>query len=96
MENILKDMLCVKVLTRTYKVETLKAFYDCTFIAYMRYAIIYWDMYSDADKVFLIQKRGIRTVVNLSYRDSCRTLFKTYSVFSSYEMFILETFCFFL
>lgn len=51
-------------------------------------------MYSDADKVFLIQKRGIRTVVNLSYRDSCRTLLKTYSVFSSYEVFIFETFCF--
>ena len=55
--------------------QTLKAIYYAYFHAIISYGIIFWGQYPDSSKVFLLQKRVMRTMVGCGARDSCRGLF---------------------
>ena len=55
--------------------QMLKAVYYAYFHAIMSYGIIFWGQSPDSTKVFLMQKRVIRTVMGCRERDSCRRLF---------------------
>ena len=55
--------------------QTLKAIYYAYFHAIMLYGIIFWGQSSDSSKVFLLQKRVMRTMMGCGARDSCRGLF---------------------
>jgi len=54
---------------------TLKAIYYAYFHAIMSYGVIFWGQSPDSLKVFLLQKRVIRTMMGCGGRDSCRRLF---------------------
>ena len=55
--------------------QMLKAIYYAYFHAIMSYGIIFWGQSPDSTKVFLMQKRVIRTMMGCRGRDSCRRLF---------------------
>jgi hypothetical protein len=55
--------------------QTLKAIYSAYFHAIMLYGVIFWGQSPDSLKVFLLQKRVIRTMIGCGRRDSCRRLF---------------------
>ena len=55
--------------------QTLKAIYYAYFHAIMSYGVIFWGQSPDSLKVFLLQKRVIRTMMGCGRRDSCRRLF---------------------
>ena len=55
--------------------QTLKAIYYAYFHAIMSHGVIFWGQSPDSLKVFLLQKRVIRTIMGCGGRDSCRTLF---------------------
>ena len=55
--------------------QTLKAIYYAYFHAIMSYGIIFWGQSPDSSKVFLLQKRVMRTMMGCGARDSCRGLF---------------------
>ena len=54
---------------------TLKAVYYAYFHAIMSYGLIFWGQSPDSLKVFLLQKRVIRTMMGCGGHDSCRRLF---------------------
>jgi hypothetical protein len=55
--------------------QTLKAIYYAYFHAIMSYGVTFWGQSPDSLKVFLLQKRVIRTMIGCGRRDSCRRLF---------------------
>ena len=55
--------------------QTLKTIYYAYFHAILSYGVIFWGQSPDTSKVFLLQKRVIRTMMGCGRRDSCRGLF---------------------
>ena len=89
-------MLCAlsvkKVLRR--RAGTVKTFYHSNFFSIMKYGIVHWGMNHNAGRVFLLQKRALRTVFGLRYGESCRGLFKSEGLLTFYDTYILEALCF--
>jgi hypothetical protein len=55
--------------------QILKAIYYANFHTIMSYAVIFWRQSPDSLKVFLLQKRAIRTMMGCGGRDSYRGVF---------------------
>lgn len=97
------DQLCSKLsrscyalfqLRKSCNLSTLKTFYYSDFYSRMRYGVIHWGMSSDVSRIFILQKRAIRTLFNLRRADSCRDIFKDNNIFTFYDMYIFEVLCY--
>ena len=54
----------------------------------MSYGIIFWGSSYYANKVFILQKRIISTIMNARPRDSCRETFKSMEIMTFYSCYI--------
>jgi hypothetical protein len=57
-------------------IETLRMIYLAYFHLIMKYGIIFGGNLTEAKKVFLLQKRTSRIMMELNHRNSCRPVFK--------------------
>lgn len=74
--------------------NVIKQFYFSNFYSRMIYSIILWGHSSASDRIFLLQKRSIRIMYDLKWRDTCRPVFKSHKLLTFYDAYILETVCF--
>lgn len=58
------------------------------------YNIILWGQSTDATRVFVMQKRIIRILFDLNYRESCRDTFKTKKIMTVICIYIFKISCF--
>lgn len=65
----------LRQLRRHLSLETLKASYFSLFHSHISYAIILWGNSCHTIKIFRLQKKAIRIIVNAGYRAHCRPLF---------------------
>ena len=56
----------------------------------LRYGICFWGMSPSAQDVSVIQKRILRTILNVSQRHSCRELFKKYNLMTVPSLYVFE------
>ena len=70
--------------------QTLKAIYYAYFHAIMSYGVIFWGQSPDSSKVFLLQKRVIRTMMGCGRRDSCRRLFAELGILTLSSQYIFS------
>lgn len=70
--------------------ETAKVTYYSNFHSVATYGILLWGMASDASKVFLLQKRALRILGNLSYTHTCRDAFKKEKILTLPSVYILN------
>jgi hypothetical protein len=56
----------------------------------MTYGIMFWGMGSGSNRVFILQKRAIRTLNAMNARDSCRQKFKEQNILTMPCAFALE------
>jgi hypothetical protein len=68
--------------------QTLKAIYYAYFHAIMSYGVIFGGQSPDSLKVFLLQKRAIRTMMGCGGRDLCRRLFIELGILSLPSQYI--------
>jgi len=54
------------------------------FYSHISYGIVFWGSSTLMRNVFIIQKRGIRIMLRLRLRSSCREVFKKYLQFLVY------------
>ena len=80
----------LRVLKQYTNSEVLKTIYYANFQSILRYGIMFWGNCSDINDVFVIQKRTIRTILNLGYRESCRGKFKEIGVLTVTGIYIYE------
>jgi hypothetical protein len=71
-------------------VNTMKSTYYSYFNSVMTYGLIIWGNSSHADKVFKLQKRVLRVIMECSYRESCRDLFKELIILPLKSQYILS------
>lgn len=93
------DYMCKKIAPNCYALHRLrqiagkdavKTFYSSNIESYIRYGIILWGGSSAANRIFKLQKRAIRCMFGMGYRDSCREIFMSESILTLPSLFILE------
>lgn len=56
----------------------------------MSYGVILWGNSSEAERIFILQKRCIRNIFSVSSTTSCRPLFKLYKIPTLTELYIVQ------
>lgn len=90
--------LCKKLTKAIYAIRTIKNVsthqaakytYYSHFHSVASYGVIVWGMSPAAERVQILQKKAIRTLCNLHYRDSCREVFKSEKILTITSVYIL-------
>lgn len=75
--------------------ESLKIIYHGSFESILRFGIIFWGSCTSMDTLFKLQKRCLRTLYGLKYRESCRGVFKSNKILTVYSLYVYECLLFF-
>jgi hypothetical protein len=93
------DMVCKKVnkflfalwrLKQTVSLQTALIAYHGYILSVLRYGIILWGNSVDSNRVFIVQKKCIRTLCGVNYRESCRPLFQKLNLLTFPCLYIFE------
>lgn len=93
------DEVCIRLNKGFYVINSLKNVLNKDSLLNVYYALIYssiaysinvWGQSSDIDRVFILQKRVIRLIFNLSYRESCRQTFKNSKLFTVTSIYLMK------
>lgn len=68
---------------------TLSAYY-AYIDSRIRYGIIFWGNSVEAPRIFTLQKRAVRTMFNISRRETCRNTFRDYKILTLPGIYIIE------
>ena len=68
--------------------DTLRIIYSVHIHSILSYGIIFWGNSSYINKIFILQKKIIRIIMNTKTRDSCRELFKDMKILPMYSRYI--------
>ena len=85
-----KSCYALKFMSKHCSRDILKTFYFANFHSHLRYGIINWGNSNNVARVFLLQKYAIRTLLNLSYRETCRDALKILKILTVADLYILE------
>lgn len=69
---------------------SLKSVYYAHFHSLMTYGVLIWGNSTDANRVFIMQKRALRTLAGVKPRDSCRELFVKHKIMTHYSTYLFE------
>jgi hypothetical protein len=64
--------------------------YHGYFLSRIRYGILFWGCSSNARAVLMMQKRALRCIFRLNYRESCRSYFKSKNLLTVPALYIYE------
>lgn len=68
--------------------DLLKMVYYANFHSILSYGIIFWGSSSFMNGIFVIQKRALRTMLHLGFRQSCRGFFRDNNILTTYGLYI--------
>lgn len=85
----------IRVTAKYMNERTLKILYYANFESVLKYGIIFWGSNSLMEKIFVLQKRALRIVKKMGYRESCRGVFKANGILTVWGLYIYECIVFF-
>lgn len=85
-----KAIYALRTLKPLLHVDTLKTVYYGLFHSNLRYGIMFWGASRSVNGLFIAQKKAIRLLSNLKYRESCRGHFKKLHVLTVHALYIYE------
>lgn len=73
--------------------KTIRTTYFALFESHLRYGLAVWGYSSvgNLQRVLVLQKKAVRVMAKLGFRDSCRNAFKELRILTVVSLFILET-----
>lgn len=80
----------LRVVARYVNFKTLKIIYYANFESVLRYGIIFFGQSAQIDRLFIIQKRVLRSMLKLPPKESCRGRFKASSIMTVTAIYIQE------
>lgn len=95
--------LCNRLNKLFFAFLTLKANFHQSYLLNMYYAFIYpvlscniaiWGQATDINRLFIIQKRILRLIFNIAYRDSCRPTFQNNNILTIYSIYLYKLLCY--
>lgn len=85
----------MRITGRYLSEHSLKVLYCANFESILRYGIIFWGRDGKIQNAFVAQKRVIRIIKKMDYRQSCRNTFKSMGIMTVYALYIYECLMFF-
>ena len=70
--------------------KTLLTLYYANFHSLLSYGVMFWGNSVDSNRIFILQKRAIRTMLKLGPRDSCKQHFIKCNIPTMISLYILE------
>ena len=70
--------------------KSLKTLYYGNFHSLLAYGVIFWGDSINADKIFVLQKRVLRTMLKLYYLEHCKEYFKIHKILPLPCVYILD------
>lgn len=80
----------IRVLKKYVELTTLKTVYFANCQSVIKFGILTWGSSPDWARIFVSQKNIIRTMLGLSYRQSCRGHFRSLKIFTVTALYIYE------
>lgn len=80
----------LRLLSNNVSKQVLKCAYFSLCQSIMTYALLVWGGASSCDRIFRLQRRAIRILDNLKYRDDCRNSFIKQKILTFPGLYILE------
>lgn len=93
------DHLCQKLAQGCFALRTISSKMDhgSILVAYhgvvyshLRFGIVFWGGSCDVQRVFVLQKRIVRAMFSMRYRESCRGVFRQHGLLTVYAIYIYE------
>ena len=88
--SLSRTVYLIRNLSGCVSLKVLMTAYHSLFNAKMSYAILAWGHSAHAKKVFGMQRRCIRVILNMGYRDDCRGAFRKLGILTLPCVFILQ------
>jgi len=70
--------------------STLRTIYYAYIHSILSYGIIFWERSSNANKLFILQKKIVRIMTNSRVRESCTEAFKNMQIMTLYSQYIFS------
>lgn len=97
------NQVCTKLKKAYYAILKLKSCMDQSTLLQIYYALAYshiaynilcWGKATEANRIFILQKRILRLIFNVKPRNTCKLLFKNYKLLTFINIFIYKCCCF--
>lgn len=75
--------------------QCLKILYSANFESRLKYGIMFWGRDGRVQNIFIAQKRVMRIIKKMDYRQSCRNTFRSMGLMTVYALYIYECLMFF-
>lgn len=85
----------IRNLRKTVPIEILLNIYYAYIESSLRYGIIIWGVSNLMPKLFIAQKRCIRSIVGAGRQTPCRPIFNELKILTLYDLYVLESVMFF-
>lgn len=93
-KKLARTNFALRSLAKYCSVGILKTLYFACFQSALVCGIIHWGRSGGVERIFVLQKRAIRTMVGLAPRDSCREAFKNLKIMTVPSLYVFEILCF--
>ena len=85
----------IRIINKYIDYSVTKILYYANFESRMRYGIIFWGINLNTNSVFKVQKRILRIMLKMQYRESCRGKFRQEGLLTVYGMYLHECLLYF-
>lgn len=92
--KLARTCFALSITSKQCSQSIVRQLYFGCFHSHIKYGIVHWGLSSDAHKVFLLQKKAVRTVAGIKYGESCRDAFKSLNILTVAAVYIYEIVCF--
>lgn len=84
----------ISTLKNRFDGRTLRTIYYATFYPHLSYNIVAWGLSSHGQRLFILQKRVVRLIYDLEYRESCRSTFRKERILTFISIYLLKVLCY--
>lgn len=81
----------IKELCGTHAAKTV---YHAYFESIMSYGLMFWGTAADSNRIFLLQKRALRYILNMKTIDSCRAAFGELGIMTLPSAYVYQNICY--
>ncbi|XP_064214560.1 uncharacterized protein LOC135267902 [Tribolium castaneum] len=89
-KNLASALFSIRRIKNISTPQAARVTYFANFHSKATYGILLWGTSSDADKIFVLQKKAIRILCQMNYRESCRPAFKQQQILTIPSAYILS------
>lgn len=86
-----RNIFALRTLSFSLTPDMLRAVYFALVESHLKYGVLLWGDSAGREAVFRLQRRAIRVLGGLGYRDCCRNAFKDLGILTFPSLFILES-----